>query len=181
MAQIITISGMLGSGKSTVSKMLAEKLGYEYYSTGMAFRNLAEKKGITVIELNQLSFQDLSIDQEIDSSFAQLAQQNISYVIDSRLAFFFVPTSLKIKLDVDINVAGRRIFEDKCRTQEQHYQTLAEATAALAKRRALEVTRWLELYGVNIEDLKNFDLIIDSTNKTPEQICAEIIAHCNLL
>jgi cytidylate kinase len=181
MAQIITISGMLGSGKSTVSKMLAEKLGYEYYSTGMAFRSLAEKKGITVIELNQLSFQDLSIDQEIDSSFAQLARRNISYVIDSRLAFFFVPTSLKIKLDVDINVAGRRVFEDKCRAQEQRYQTLAEATVALAKRRDLEVTRWLELYGVNIEDFQNFDLVIDSTNKSPEQICAEIIAHCKLL
>ena len=47
MFHIITISGMLGSGKSTVAKLLAQKLGYEYYSTGNAQREIAKKKAMT--------------------------------------------------------------------------------------------------------------------------------------
>ena len=39
----ITITGRLGSGKSTVAKLLVEKHGYTYYSTGNIMRELAQK------------------------------------------------------------------------------------------------------------------------------------------
>lgn len=40
---IITIDGPAGAGKSTVSKMLAKKLGYIYLDTGSLYRALAYK------------------------------------------------------------------------------------------------------------------------------------------
>ena len=40
---IITISGLPGSGKSTIGKMLAKKLGYKFYSMG-DLRGKIEKK-----------------------------------------------------------------------------------------------------------------------------------------
>ena len=40
---IITISGLHGTGKSTIGKKLAENLGIRYYSTGQAFRELANE------------------------------------------------------------------------------------------------------------------------------------------
>ena len=66
---LITITGQLGSGKSTVSKMLAERLKWQYYSTGMAQRTIAKKRGITTVELNRLAIIDPSIDHEIDAVF----------------------------------------------------------------------------------------------------------------
>ena len=41
----ITITGRLGSGKSTVCRILADKDGYEIYSTGKIHRQIAAEKG----------------------------------------------------------------------------------------------------------------------------------------
>ena len=48
----ITITGNLGSGKSSVAKILKEK-GYEYSSTGNIFRQLAMEKGMSVEAFNK--------------------------------------------------------------------------------------------------------------------------------
>jgi len=50
---IITMSGKNGSGKGTVSKLLAEKLGYEYISIGNMKRELATAMGMTISEFNK--------------------------------------------------------------------------------------------------------------------------------
>ena len=39
----ISLAGDLGSGKSTVSKIIIDRLGAEYYSTGAIVRSVAEK------------------------------------------------------------------------------------------------------------------------------------------
>ena len=49
----ISLAGDLGSGKSTVSDILIRELGAEYYSTGAIVRSVAEKRGMTVVELNK--------------------------------------------------------------------------------------------------------------------------------
>lgn len=98
MAHLITISGTLGSGKSTVAKLLAERLGYAYYSTGMAQRKIAEQRGLTTLELNAAAERDKTIDAQIDGVFEKLVQENKNYVVDSRLGFFFIPTSFKVML-----------------------------------------------------------------------------------
>ena len=48
----ITITGNLGSGKSSIGKILKEK-GYEIVSTGNIFRQLAMDKGLSVEEFKQ--------------------------------------------------------------------------------------------------------------------------------
>ncbi len=174
MTQIITISGMLGSGKSTVAKQLASQIGYEHYSTGSAARKIAEQKGINISDYNSLTLADKNIDKEIDGCFIDLKNHNKNYVVDSRLAFFFLPDSLKVKLNVEILVAATRIFNDNERSQERKYKDIEETIAIIEQRRKLEVDRWQEIYGVNIEDNDNFDLIIDTTSKTVDEVC-EII------
>lgn len=175
MFHIITLSGMLGSGKSTVGKMLAQKLDYTFYSTGTVQRQIAESRGITTLELNQLSMTDKSIDKEIDSVFKILPQENKNFVVDSRMAFFFIPTSFKVKLNVDTATAGERIFNDTERSGEKKYKDVQEVIEALISRRALEVGRFKDIYQVDIDNNSNFDYVIDSTGKTPEEICNKII------
>ncbi len=171
----ITITGDLGSGKSTVAKILAQRLGYIHYSTGDAWRQIASEMGMTALELNKYAEKDKSIDTKIDSIFAGLGKDGKLYAIDSRLAWHFMSNTLKVKLTVNPVVGAERIFNDKERSGEKKYQNSKEAYDYLIQRRKSEVERYKEYYHIDIEDNSNFDLIIDSSDKTPEEIADIII------
>lgn len=176
MAQTITISGSVGSGKSTVSKMLAKKLGWEYYSTGMAQRKIAEEMGLTTIELNALTIKDKSIDERIDAVFKNPPWGDKNCIVDSRLAFYFVPKSFKVCLTVRDEVAGERLFNDTTRSGERKYDSVQQATAAAIERHQLETEHFQKNYQIDIDDKNNFDLVLDTTHLTPEQVCQAILA-----
>ncbi len=176
MIYIITLSGMLGSGKSTIGKMLAERLGFTFYSTGNVQRQMAERYGVTTLELNEMCKTNPMIDKEIDSVFRDLPLRGINYIVDSRMAFHFIPSSFKIKLNVDTKVAGERIMNDKARSGEQKYETVQDAVDALVARRKLEVERFKRIYNVDIDNEYNFDYVLDTTYGTPEELCDKIIA-----
>lgn len=176
MGQTITISGVIGSGKSTVAKMLAQKLDWQYYSTGMAQRKIAEEMGITTTELNALAVKDKSIDERIDAVFKNPSWGNNDCVVDSRLAFHFVPKSFKVCLTVLDSIAGKRIFHDTSRSGEKKYRSIKEATEAAQKRHELEVKHFKKNYKLDIDNKDNFDLVIDTTYLSPEQVCQAILA-----
>lgn len=176
MAYIITLSGQLGSGKSTIGKMLASRLNYIFYSTGNVQREIAARYGVTTLELNEMCKTNPNIDKEIDSVFYDLPLNGKDYIVDSRMAFHFIPSSFKVKLNVDTHVAGDRIFNDTKRSGEQKYTVVQDAVDALLSRRALEVERFKRIYKVDIDNDYNFDYVVDTTDKTPEQICDLILA-----
>lgn len=181
MFQIITISGMLGSGKSTVAKLLAKRLGFGYYSTGNAQREIAKSRGLTTLELNLLADKDPSIDTEIDGVFKRFnTTPKDNLVIDSRMAFYFIPGSIKIKLNVSPIVAGERIFNDTVRSGEQKYASVQESIDSLTRRRASEVARFKRIYHVDIDNDENFDYTLDSTHHTPDEIVDLIISKFKL-
>jgi len=174
--QTITISGVIGSGKSTVAKILAKKLGWQYYSTGMAQRQIAEEMGVTTTELNALAVKDKSIDERIDAVFKNPPWGNDNCVVDSRLAFYFVPKSFKVCLTVQYEVAGKRIFHDTMRSGENKYHSILEATEAAKKRHELEIKHFKKNYQIDIDNKDNFDLVIDTTHLSAEQVCQAILA-----
>ena len=51
--RIISIAGDLGSGKTTVTKLMQRDLGYEIYRNGTYFRKLAVESGMSVTEFNE--------------------------------------------------------------------------------------------------------------------------------
>jgi cytidylate kinase len=170
----ITITGDLGSGKSAVSRLIVENHGYKPYSTGSAQRKLAEQLGITTLELNQRAETDPSIDERIDGIFRELRDAPEKYVIDSRMAWHFLPESLKVKLMVDARIAAERIMHDPKRERER-YPDIETTIAQLAARRHSEVTRFKRYYGVDLNDLSNYDLVIDTSARAPQEIEALII------
>jgi len=82
---IIVISGQPGSGKSTYARRLANDLGLRYFTTGQAFRELAKRLGMNLMELNEAAERDPSIDLEIDRAALREAEKGC-VVIDSHLA-----------------------------------------------------------------------------------------------
>ncbi len=171
----ITLTGNLGSGKSTISKIFSDH-GYEIYSTGKIQRTLAAERGLTVLEMNKLMETDHSFDNIIDETTTRLSKEHTEDLFfDSRLAWHFAVNSFKIFLSVDINEAARRVFNDDKRGDVEKYKSVDEAKANLIARAEAEDSRYKELYDINYFDMSNYNLVLDSTYASPE-ILASIIA-----
>ncbi len=171
---VIAIGGDLGSGKSTVAKLVAERLGISRYSTGDMQRRMALSLGMTSLELNKLSETDPSIDQRIDGSTVEIASQEKRVVFDSRLAWHFVPQAFKMFLTVDPVIGAKRILDAKRGNVEQ-YDSLDEAIAQVTARRASEDKRFSEMYSVQMSRLSNYHLVADSSYVSPEVIAEKVI------
>lgn len=167
---IISISGDLGSGKSLLSNALVERWAADRYSTGMVQRRIADRMGITTLELNRRAETDKSIDDQIDSVFKNLAKTPKNLVVDSRMAFHFLPMSFRIKLEVHPKVAATRIQNDTSRIGEGQYQNLEEIEAAIVARKASERARFKNYYNADIEDHAGYDLVINTTGCDPAAV-----------
>lgn len=172
---IITITGKPCSGKGTVAKEFCRKYGYEYICTGDMFRNYATQFGFD----NILTFQtendkvkeiDKLVDNEIIEIGKSRSDENI--VIDSRLAWHFIPNSFKVFIDVDNTTAGKRLLSANRSTE--HVETLDEAILTLTSRWKTENDRYNELYKTNNLNMNNYDFVIDSSKLTPEEIVEAI-------
>ena len=86
-----------------------------------------------------------------------------------------MPKSFKVKLTVEPKAAALRILNDTTRSGEKKYQTIDDALEATLNRRTSEIERFKRTYGVDIEDPNNYDITIDTTDLTPEQVCAVIL------
>lgn len=171
----ITITGNLGSGKSTICKLLNEKYQFEVYSTGKVQRELARQMNLTTLEFNQLMCSDRKYDKMIDDETARISRENKdkNIIFDSRLAWHFVEHSFKVFVSVSLDVAAARVMGDK-RGDVEKYSSLDEAKKLLAERAATEKLRYKDIYNLNYMDFSNYNLVIDSTYCTPDKI-AEII------
>lgn len=170
----ITITGDLGSGKSAVSKILCDKTGFEYVSTGRIQRQLAQELGLDTLEMNRRADTDPTIDQRIDGIFIDLGKDPKSYVVDSRMAWFFLPASFKVYLQADVVVAAERILNDPGRNSET-YESKEEAVRKILARKQSENARFLAKYGADCANLHNFDLVVDTTHRSPENVAAIIL------
>ncbi|MGB8455469.1 MAG: cytidylate kinase family protein [Anaerocolumna sp.] len=172
----ITITGNLGSGKSTICKILEDKYGFEIYSTGKVQREIAREMNITTLEMNQLMCSDRRYDTMIDDATARISRENRdkNIIFDSRLAWHFVEQSFKVFLSVSLDVAAERVMNDN-RGKEERYSSLSEAKEMLAARAETEDKRYKDMYNLSYFDFTNYNLVIDSTCSTPEKIASVIM------
>ena len=170
----ISLAGDLGSGKSTVSEILIKRLGAEYYSTGAIVRLIAERHGMTVTELNVYMETHPEIDHEIDDGLRALSSVDKLLIIDSRMAWHFTKGTFKVYLSLDIETSAYRIMN--ANRQGEHEKSLDETIVKTKARRESEKKRYMTQYGVDIKDLTNYDLVIDTSSITPEEVAEKIIS-----
>ena len=171
---IVTISGKAGSGKSTVAKLLSEKLKLKHYSIGDLMRAMASDRRISLIELNKLAEKDKSIDFELDERLKSLGKTKDKFVVDGRLAAFFIPNAqVRVFLDTDDNVRAERILKDK-REHEQS-RNLNEMVKKIQEREKSEKKRYQQYYGVDYLDKKLYNLFIDTTKLNPNGVVEKIV------
>ena len=170
---IITISGIAGSGKSTVAKLLAKKLNCKHYSVGDFMRQIAKERGLTLLELSKQAEKDKSIDIELDKKQIELGKKEDNFVIDARLGFHFIPNSIKVFLEVDLNEAANRILKEK--REHEQYKDIQESIEKIKTRIASEDKRYMEYYDVDYHNKNNYEIIIDTTKIKPEEVVERIL------
>lgn len=178
---IISISGLPGSGKSTIAKMLAEKLGFERFYMGAIMRQIADDKGITLLDLMKRAETDSSIDEDVDKYVTDLGKQKDDFIIESRTAFYFIPQSFKVFVKVDFDEAAKRIWKDlqkntDDRKTEERAKSVEELIEKLKERNEVDIARYQKYYGFDFTNESNYDFVINSTNLPPEEVFERVLS-----
>ncbi len=170
---IITIAGLPGSGKSTAAKELAKQLGWDHHSIGDFMREIAQDRGVSLLEISKEAEKGREIDELLDQKSAELGKTEDNFVMDSRLGWHFIPHSFKVFLKVDEEEAAKRIFSDK-RSHEGENTTKEQTLENIKQRKKSEEERYMKYYNVNPDDESNYDIIIDTTELNIEDTVIEI-------
>jgi CMP/dCMP kinase len=166
----ITVFGMAGTGKGTVCKILCEKLGYKSFSGGDFARHTAEQMGLTVLELDELSKTDKSIDVARDKVISDFGKSNDNFVVEARLAWHFIPDSFKVCFVCDFDVRTQRV----ARREKKSIDVVKMET--MARENSYE--RFFNYYGIkDFENPSHFDMVIDTTIISPMEIADKIISE----
>jgi cytidylate kinase len=172
--QSIVFNGDLGSGKSTVSVEIAKRLNMRRVSVGDLYRQMAEERQMTALQLNLHAELDQAVDGYVDQLQRDIAASGECLVMDSRLAWHFFTDALKVHMITEPTEAARRVLARPSGPAES-YTSIEEARAKLRERSESERGRFIVRYGVDKARLRNYDLICDTTRATPEQVIQHVI------
>lgn len=168
---LITISGVPGSGKTTVARLLAERLGLPHVYAGDLYRQEAKRRGLSLEEFNRLSERDHSIDRRLDEQMAARARQG-DVVLEGRLAGYLAAENrldaLKVWLDASDEVRAQRVAQREG----------ADWRAVLDENRARhrsDSERYKTIYGYDLADTGVYDVVLSTDDRTPEALVEELV------
>ena len=168
---LVTISGLPGSGTSTVAMGVAAALGVPRLDGGTVFRALAAERGLTLAEFGAVAEREPDVDLELDARLAAAVHDG-DVVVESRLAGWIATNE---------QAAGLRVWiacdeqERAARVATREGVDPAAALAANRAREASEARRYRAYYGIDLADLSPYDLVLDSTTMPPDQLVSEIL------
>ncbi|HIQ49691.1 MAG TPA: cytidylate kinase [Nanoarchaeota archaeon] len=175
----IIISGLAGAGKSTLAKKLAEKLKLKYICGGDVLKEIAKeegysptenwwetKEGMEFLKKRQKNFE---YDKKLDEKLMKYASQGNCVITSWALPWIFKGNAIKIWLNASQEERARRIAKRDGISYEQ-------ALEIVKKRDEENIKLYKNLYGYELgKDLEVFDLIVETDEKTPEQVEKEVL------
>ena len=148
----ITLSGCVGSGKTTVGKLLASKLQYNFISIGNRTRHFAETKGLSIVQFQEICLINPEMDKQIDLEFSTECNDSENLIIDYRLGFKFIKNAYHIFLQISEETAIERIMS--ANRGSETFETISQRNESFKNQ-------FLNAYGVDYTMPKNYDLIVD--------------------
>jgi len=179
---VLCISGMAGTGKSTLSKKLAAKYGLKYYSGGDALKALAAEEGYDTssrgfwespegLKFLKRREEDSKFDKAVDEKLLELADRG-NVLLDSWTMPWLVKSGFKIWLFASMKKRAERVAKrDKF--------SVEEAMRMLKEKESKTIAIYKQLYGFSLgEDYKPFDLVFDTDNLDSEEVFQVL---CNVI
>ena len=163
---------------SSLRELLQKEYNFEIVSAGSIMREMASSKGLSILDF-QKGLGDSLADNYIDQAI--IAKNNsikdtTNVIFDSRLAWHFLPETFKIFIVVSPHEAALRTYLTRVNDDEK-YANLQDTIDGLVERRVLENKRYKKIYGINCEDLNNYDLVIDTSYISALE-ATDIIMEC---
>ncbi|MHB8396149.1 MAG: (d)CMP kinase [Thermoplasmataceae archaeon] len=173
----VTISGPIGSGKTTVGKILADRMGLGFFSGGQIFRESARQARMSLEQYGKLAENNPDIDRRQDDLQIEVLRNNDNMVFESRLAGWLAGTNdiraVKVYLDAPRDVRIRRVSG----REGSDFQKEMEE---MKRREDSEVARYRKYYGIDFRDWQGYDLRIDTSNMTADEVSNRIMEFCNV-
>jgi cytidylate kinase len=170
---LVTISGLPGSGTSTVARSVAARLGVEHLDGGTVWRTMAAEAGVAVAEFSVMSERDPSYDLALDERLAARAREG-DVLLEARLAGWIVRneglSGFTVWIAADESVRAARVAE-------RDGLGIDAAIADNRAREGSEAARYRTYYGIDIGDLTIYDEVLDSTTTPPDALEAAIVAR----
>lgn len=148
----ITLSGEVASGKSSVGKLLANELGYDFLSIGEMTREIADSRGMTIVEFQAECKKNPKLNEEIDQLFLKKCQTKEGVIIDYRLGFHFVKDAYHVFLNISEEKAIERLRENK-RINETH--------ATVRERNDLFKDQFTQTYDLDYTCSLHYNSVVD--------------------
>jgi cytidylate kinase len=171
---VICVSGMTGSGKSTVAKRLADKYGLDYFSGGNALKTLAQEEGYNPdvtgwwetaegLRFLQQRMGDPAFDKRIDEKLLELAEQG-NVVFDSWTMPWLLKEGFKVWLEASPQVRAKRVMD-------RDSISIEEAVKALTEKDEQTRQIYKNLYGFDLgNDLSPFNLVLATDELEPDEV-----------
>lgn len=163
---IITLSGLTGTGTTSVAKKLKEELGYEYIYAGQILRDEAERRGMSLLEFDKYLVDHLEFDKELDKKVVEFGRTHPNSILEGRISAWMVDkeglSALKILLTVSLDLAAERIFQ-------RDNLSIEEAKNKISERDTVIFGRYKELYDIDPSDTSVYDHIIDTSKYSVDE------------
>ncbi|MDY6789100.1 MAG: cytidylate kinase family protein [Candidatus Nanohaloarchaea archaeon] len=171
---VIVVTGPPGSGSSTVGKLVADKLGLDYFSPGKYLKEKVD--GINESESavkgwREGKMADEDINRSIDDLQKQVAGQG-NVVIEGKLSIYMVEDKADLTVWLNAPLSDRAE-----RTAERDDISVEEAKEHIKERQHEEVKNWREMYDFNyLTQEKEADYVIDTSDITAEEVAEKIVS-----
>lgn len=171
----ITIGGLGGTGKGTVSERLATELGgYKVMSAGGLFRSIAREMNIPLAMLEELAKEDSNIDARVDEKTREFGDHNDYFIFEGRLGWNFIKDGVNILLTCNYK---KRIL----RVAKREGLIFQDARNATDLRERAATKRYKMHYGItDISDPEHYTLVVDTSKITADEVVDKIIGFLRL-
>jgi len=170
----IAISGPPGSGKTTICMVVANRLEYDFVVVGQLFRQMALERGMNLETFGRLAEEDETIDRELDERMLELAKAREDIVIEGRMTGPILKSS-KVSVFAVYVSASEQVRAERIAKREG--KDAGFVLREMRTRERSEKKRYIAYYGIDPSDEAIYDLWIDSSELTADQVADLIVEN----
>ena len=168
---MVTVSGLPGSGTSTVCALLSQRLSWPCVNVGQSFREMAEEAGLSLAEFGRAAESDGEIDKRLDARTVEMARNERRLILEGRVCAWMTHRhglrALKVWLEAGIECRAQRV-------SSRDGQVLSETLSDMRERERSEAVRYRTHHQIAIDDLSVYDLIIETDQLSAADVAGRI-------